>query len=261
MPYPSKFKPLATDDLIRLGGRHDGGYVIPARAVDASKGLLSFGLNDDWEFERDFLARNPVRLAVYDHTVHAGFWVRRVLANIAVGASRLSLDRLKRTFRFAQYQRFFDGKARRHIRKAVGYPGPATVDLAGALAESGLDEPVFLKIDIEGWEYRILDQIAEQSGRISGIAIEFHDVDLHEARIERFIDAVAGDLVLVHLHPNNFGASGPDGASVVIEMSFLSRSLLGPGEALAARPLPLAGLDTPNDPSRPEAAIAFAPQA
>jgi hypothetical protein len=256
MAYPSKFKPLSTPDLIRLGGSHDGGYVLPRRVVEASEGLLSFGLNDDWEFEGAFLKLKPVSLTVFDHTVHAGFWVRRVLANLAVGASRLSLERIRRTTRFIEYSRFFDGKARRHVRKAIGYPGPGAVDLEGALGESGLKQPIFLKMDIEGWEYRILDQLAEQCGRFSGMAIEFHDEDLHRQRIEAFIDTVAPEMALVHFHPNNFGARGPDGDPVVIEMTFASRKLFAPGE-LAARELPLPGLDAPNDPGSPEKPISF----
>jgi hypothetical protein len=30
-----KLKPIALDDLIRLGSRHDGGYVLPRRAIAA----------------------------------------------------------------------------------------------------------------------------------------------------------------------------------------------------------------------------------
>ena len=50
---------------------------------------------------------------------------------------------------------------------------------------------IFLKIDIEGSEYRILDSILENQNRISGIAIEFHDCDLHLDKIKRFIDKLS----------------------------------------------------------------------
>ena len=48
-------------------------------------------------------------------------------------------------------------------------------------------EKIFLKIDIEGSEYRILDQIIAQQNLLTGMVIEFHDCDLHYRRIEKFI--------------------------------------------------------------------------
>ena len=61
---------------------------------------------------------------------------------------------------------------------------------------------VFLKIDIEGSEYRILDQLIENQKKINGLVIEFHDCDLHFDRINRFIQSF--ELDLVHIHVNNY---------------------------------------------------------
>lgn len=46
---------------------------------------------------------------------------------------------------------------------------------------------LFLKIDIEGFEYRILDEIIQYSDILTGVVIEFHDCDLHMHRILKFI--------------------------------------------------------------------------
>jgi FkbM family methyltransferase len=48
--------------------------------------------------------------------------------------------------------------------------------------------PFFLKIDIEGSEYRILEEIIELQDFICGIVIEFHNIDLHEDKILSFIN-------------------------------------------------------------------------
>ena len=257
MAYSPKFKPRGLDDLIRLGAENDGGYVVPRRVVDASEGLLSFGVSDDWEFERAFLREKPVNLVAFDHTVTGRFWAKWLVGNVIRGTLTLKPERLRRCYRLIDYKRFFDGKSRRHVRKAIGYSGEGAVDLSGALRESRLDEPVFLKMDIEGWEYRVLDQIASQTKRFSGMAIEFHDTDLHRERIEDFIEAVAADQALVHFHPNNFGARDDQGNSIVVEMTFASTQLFSQSEPRAQR-LPIAGLDAPNNPQLPEAPIEFA---
>ena len=66
---PAFFRPWSSASLIRLGQDYDGGYLIDERDVAASTALLSFGLNDDWSFERDFLRLRPVPLQAYDATL------------------------------------------------------------------------------------------------------------------------------------------------------------------------------------------------
>jgi len=38
-------------------------------------------------------------------------------------------------------------------------------------------------MDIEGGEYRILDNLIKHQDKICGIVIEFHDIDLHLEKI------------------------------------------------------------------------------
>ena len=57
---------------------------------------------------------------------------------------------------------------------------------------------IFLKIDIEGYEYRILDEIMSNQNRIIGMVIEFHNIDLHMDRIYNFINNF--NLELIHIH-------------------------------------------------------------
>ena len=56
--------------------------------------------------------------------------------------------------------------------------------------------PCFIKIDIETSEYRILDELIENQEKFTGIAIEFHDVDLHLDKILKFITSL--NMTLAH---------------------------------------------------------------
>lgn len=65
------------------------------------------------------------------------------------------------------------------------------------------NDRIYLKIDIEGSEYRLLNTIVKYQNKITGIVMEFHDCDLHQNKIKKFIDQL--DLNLVHIHANNWG--------------------------------------------------------
>ncbi len=64
------FKPVLLDDLVRVGAKGDGGYVLNEAAVLHSQYLLSFGINDEWSFEVDLLNRKPdVKVFCFDYSV------------------------------------------------------------------------------------------------------------------------------------------------------------------------------------------------
>ena len=54
-----------------------------------------------------------------------------------------------------------------------------------------------MKVDIEGGEYNVLDQIIKYQNNLTGLAIEFHNCDLMLEEIRLFIKTF--DLDLVHL--------------------------------------------------------------
>ena len=90
-----------------------------------------------------------------------------------------------------------------HITKRVGPgygPGSDGITLTNIL-KNGIKGPHYLKVDIETSEYRILDEIIENQDKFTGIAVEFHDVDLHLEKIIKFIDLL--EMTLVHIHPMN----------------------------------------------------------
>ena len=53
---PNYLKPYETkyENLIRLGNKFDGGYIIDKRVINKTNAIISCGLNDEWSFEKDF---------------------------------------------------------------------------------------------------------------------------------------------------------------------------------------------------------------
>ena len=109
---------------------------------------------------------------------------------------------------------------------------------------------LFLKIDIEGSEYRILDDLINNENRITGLVIEFHDCDLHIDRIQSFVERFK--LPLVHIHANNFAPTTEDtGLPLVLEITFSKNAKLGADCILPHK------FDTPNNGDDPEIALKF----
>ena len=77
---------------------------------------------------------------------------------------------------------------------------------------------VFLKIDIEGSEYRILNDILENKEKLVGLVIEFHDYDLNKTKIKDFINNIG--LEMIHININEMGGISMDNYPLVVELTF-----------------------------------------
>lgn len=225
---PAELRPDGRNRLMRLGSRYDGGYVIAAALIDHMDQLLSFGLGLNWDFERDVARLTAIRqIDCYDHTVTRARlgWIH------AKSLISYFLNREKYAERIAacrDYPRFFGTDPRiRHLQMMVSDrddPESTTVASAlGRLKDAG--DRIFLKCDIEGSEYAIADEIIASSGRFTGIAIEFHDVNRRLGEISAFLDQLRRTHFLDHVHVNSFSKVDSAGVPSVIEVSLSRRDL------------------------------------
>jgi hypothetical protein len=203
---PKQLKPIHKYNLIRLGKKNDGGYLVEKESLFNSKGLISFGLNYDWSFEKDFFQNNEVPIHCYDPTVKYSSikkFSRKYLLKL-FNKNYWSITGIKNIIKLfnlsKDYKKFFS-KNVVHYQRAIGI-GKNLIKLEDVFKNINLS-PIFLKIDIEGSEYRILDDIIFFQKHISGLVIEFHNVDLHMSRILDFIRKL--NLTLVHIHGQNPG--------------------------------------------------------
>ena len=101
-------------------------------------------------------------------------------------------------------------------------------------------ENIFLKIDVEGSEYRFLETLISNQTRISGLVIEMHDCDIHLQKIKNFITNF--QLTLVHVHANNYSeVRHEDGLPLTLELTFSKYCKLG------EKPILPNTLDMPNN--------------
>ena len=118
------------------------------------------------------------------------------------------------------------------------------------LCMSSLKKKYFLKIDIEGSEYKILDQIIKNSDYLTGLVIEFHNVTKNINQIETFINRLP--LELIYTHPNNAGEVNEYNDPEIIELSFSKCALLNNDRKFEKHKL-----DFPNNPYKKEIDLNF----
>lgn len=217
---PKFLQPKGQDNLIRLGRDFDGGYIVEIKDVQNADCLLGLGINDDWSFERDFLAINDVELLAFDASVNSSVFLKKSLQALPVF---FKPKNFKRLFLFLEYHLFFRRK-RRHIKSHVGLDSPPNSVPMNHLFEMMKVKKLnkaFMKIDIEGSEYRILEDLIENAKVTTGLAIEFHDCNAHLDEIRDFVDRYP--LHLAHIHANNFAPLTDDGLPLVMELTFSSQ--------------------------------------
>ena len=79
---PNFLKPYHTNlsNLIRLGRKSDGGYVIDKRVISKTRAIITCGLEAEWSFEKQFQEYNKnCKILAFDHTVTKKFWIKRFL--------------------------------------------------------------------------------------------------------------------------------------------------------------------------------------
>ena len=233
------FKPAI--DLIRLGRDNDGGYLVCQSDIVNSDLLISFGIADDWSFEKDFKLKKDIEIYAYDASVNEKVFLKRFIKSLvkfynpflAIQSFNTLLD----------YLRFFSEHKIHHIKKFVGLNSNNNIDFHCTLSKILDDiqyENIFLKIDVEGSEYRFLETLISNQSRISGLVIEMHDCDVHLKKIENFI--MNFQLNLVHIHANNHGEVRlEDGLPLCLELTFSKYCKLG------EKPILPNTLDMPNN--------------
>ena len=211
---PNFFLLKQAKDLVRIGSDYDGGYLVSQKDIEKTDLLIGLGISDNWSFEEDFALRNDVEVFAYDASVNFKFWLKRVIAETIKNPLKLYAFK-----KFFSYTFFFKGK-HKHIRKFVGLNSKDNINCTFTeVLNQTKSKNIFLKIDIEGSEYRFLHDIIANQKRITGLVIELHDVDIHLNEIQKFINQFS--LNLVHVHANNFAPiRADDDLPITLELTF-----------------------------------------
>ena len=230
---PKYLKPLHVkkSNLMRIGPKTDGGYIIDKRILGNNNILVTCGLNDDWEFEKDFIKKNgDVSIIAFDHTVNNEFWIKRFKKDFIslLLLKKLSLNKILDVFKYIDYRIFFR-KNKIHYRKKIVNKCKNNNQISISKILKPLKN-VVLKVDIEGDEYKILNDIKKNSKKIIFLIIEFHNIHKNLVKIKKFLDNL--DLKVIHTHANNYGGINKKNIPKVLELSLINSTCLSSSQKI-----------------------------
>lgn len=262
-----KLKPIQIDARIRLGRNWDGGYVMSQQLLDASDGLISLGINDEWSFEQHYLSKKPTSTAIlYDDKSSSRSILKDFIKSCAAMLYRFSNPIVKTSWKSSQnlyrkyieFSRITTGKVE-YIKGRIGRNiDDGEVSLTSVLNRftgAKSTNSVLLKIDIEGSEYSIVDEISQHANSFSGVIVEFHNVLSKPELINKALTVLLSDFYVEHVHLNNFTAFN-DVLSDALEVTFIHKSLVK-NPVLTSIDLPLPDLDFPCDRTKADLKLSF----
>ena len=248
---------IKNENLIRIGPEFDGGYVIDKRIIPLTKKIITCGLNDDWEFEKNFLKiKSNCEVAAYDHTVNKKFWIKRFKKDIIhlFLLKKLSYRKIINIFKYIDYRFFFKDKIVHYeLKISLQNIYKKEISLTAILHNS---KNLILKIDIEGDEYKILNSIIENSSKINCLLIEFHSIQKNIALIEKFIRD-NNNLKLIHIHGNNYAGNNNNGDPQIIELTFININKINLELVKTNKSYPISKLDYKNHPKKKDFVLKF----
>lgn len=250
---------LKVNDLVRVGRNYDGGYVISESLMKQSDVLLSFGINDDWSFEKDFYNRTGARCYGFDFSVNHDLFRKKGLEQIRFFLGDLVKRRKINWSRWTEARRQFglhkDFKVFFKANQFFSYGIDARTHGQFKKLDDILEEylgpyhDIFLKIDIEGYEFAILNDVLRNKNRFHALAIEIHGIHDEGLNFDGFIGQLQEEYYIYHVHANNYGSlEKKGGMPEVIEISCIRKDLVGTSVFYPdLSHLPIEGVDFPNN--------------
>ena len=263
-----KLNPIDVNDLIRLGRPNDGGYVVTKKILSISDGLLSYGINKDWSFEKDFWKQKPESIIhCYDHSVSLVNLIIFTFKSVFLSIIRLLLFDKKRLakeflgiFVIPDYYYFFQNKRvyfKNRIWNNNKNNSKTFQDTLTKIYSFGAKND-FLKMDIETAEYKVLNDVLKTKNNIVGMAIEFHKIDEYASEFNSLVSSFLKDFHIVHVHGNNYGKLiGRNNFPSILEMTFIKKEYIDRPVKKSNKSYPIVDLDQPNRFSKPDCKLIF----
>jgi len=247
---PRSLAPRHRNDLVRLGPKYDGGYVITENIIRNTDFVVGLGIGTDWKFEEDFYRLKKCRIHCYDHTISLGLFMMESARHTL---NLLRPPRIRNIGRFYEpvnllplkYGAFFRGEIK-HYREKVGHGPDHESDFKKIFSRIPERDKVFIKMDIEGAERRALSGLGDYHQRITGLVIEFHHLIFLRDAVLKIISDIKQFFDIVHVHVNNHKGVDERGTPDVVEVTFENKNLRNGDDTESGRRYPVEGLDYPN---------------
>lgn len=243
--------PFYYPNLIRLGNKNDGGYILPEGLLHESDGLLSFGYGYDSSFENDYIEKTNNSIEIYDHTCGYINLIKPLLRYF----KRFLLFRKKLTdvqFHFlnlSKHHKFVSSKSVNFFKKKIVKNKKKSIEISvdKILRELKFKNAI-LKCDIEGGEYDIIDEVVNKHTIFNCILIEFHQIKDNIDKFKDTIKKLSHYYSIVHLHGNNHDPLLENiNIPSTLEITLIKKGFVKTDKNI--NKFPNKSLDNPNNPS------------
>lgn len=259
-------KPLEYENLIRLGSKYDGGYVVPDNLTKESDALISFGYGYDPAFEYDYIKYTNNKVHIYDYScslfrliklflkqLKRFLTFRKKFEDVIYHYEKLKNHILFNTNRMINFQKkkIVSGKSSDPNAYVMSHTAEEISLLKTDITVKDIFDKfdyqkIFLKCDIEGSEYLIIDDILEYQNRIDVIALEFHWVDKNLEIFSESIKKLLKNFSIIHIHANNHNPLIKNmNIPEVPEITFINSKYVK--EKKYVKNFPRKNLDNPNN--------------
>lgn len=213
-----KSKLIVNKDNIRLGSIGDGGYEINPKKIIESDVLFSGGISSNVEFEYDVFRMNKdIKIVMVDPTV-SGFKL------LAKGIGRFFFNKKDKLRYLINALTFiYLSKSHRVFYKSIWINSKNNIfSILKNTIDLKKEDKILLKLDIEGSEYDILDEVLLQLGLFNTLIFEFHDLNIRNKELIKFIENCESKFCITSLNVNKSGGFYNQ-LPKVIELTFESK--------------------------------------
>tara|TARA_Y100001958_G_scaffold157409_2_gene152428 strand:- start:145 stop:960 length:816 start_codon:yes stop_codon:yes gene_type:complete len=255
--------PLKTT-CIRIGSKFDGGYIIRKEDINQIEKIVSFGMgqnHEDWSFEREFLKKKKVEVVFYDHSVSFHSYISNIFLNLRRFLKfRYKIKDLYKSIKnLIKYINFINlNEIIHHKKKICLRPKSYSEENPKNIIDNLNNNKILLKIDIEGSEYEIIDEILKCHDKIVCILLEFHNLNTFENTFEKKIKNLKTEFEIIHLHGNNYDGTLHTNLPITLEVTLVNKKYLKNLNINTYNyDFPVKGLDFPNNDQKPDLAFSF----
>ena len=252
-------KPFNLGNLVRLGGNKDGGYLLSNKSLSKCNFLISIGISYNWDFEKDFLKKkNAENLSIiaYDNSISLKIIKKFSLKNLIIFFTRPSFKTMQRIAKFFSYIKIFNKKNAIHYSLNLAkFNSKKTINL-DRIFDNIKSKSIILKIDIEGDEYLLINDILKHLSKINVLIIELHFIQKNKVLFLKFIKNLSKKFYVSHVHINNATFQWSDKAEIV-ECTFERKTHFKNNVNLSKSSYPLKNLDFPSSKSIVDPKIIF----
>jgi len=201
-------KPFKVKKLVRLGRNFDGGYLVCGDTLQNCENLITLGVGDDISFERDFEKKiNSKTIQLYDYTVNNGLFLKIILKYFRrLITFRTRVNNFTYSIRnYINYLKFLRKKnvILRKFRVVKNKKYYNDVSLKSIFKKINSNNNL-LKMDIEGGEYQLVEDIIIYNLKIKMLIIEFHHINKNKKLFTESIKKLKKKFDIIHIHANNY---------------------------------------------------------